>query len=100
MILSVVVCCEDALLVHVQLTVYQNLQSLSTKVLPKQWSSVYAVARGSGVLPFHMQYLAFVLIEFHHVHIGPFLQPDETPPDGGPAFECIDFSPNLDSSAK
>ena len=93
-------CCEDALLVHVQLAVYQNLRSLSTEVLPKQWSSVRVVARGSGVLPFHMRYLAVVLIEFHHVHVGPVLQPAEAPPDGGPAFECIDFSSNLGSSAK
>lgn len=46
--------CEDALLVHVQHVVYQNLHSLATEVLPKQWSLVCVVARGSGVLPFHM----------------------------------------------
>lgn len=81
--------CRDALVVRVQLGVYQNLRSLSTEVFPKQCSSAYAVARGSGVLPFHMQDLAFVLIEFNRVHVGTFIQPARTPPDGGPALEYI-----------
>lgn len=57
-------CCEDVLLVHAQLVVYQNLRSLSTEVVLKQWSSVSAVARASGVLPFHSKIWHLSLLNF------------------------------------
>ena len=42
------------LLVRVQLAVYRTWRSSCTEMLPKWWSSVCTVARGSGVLPFQM----------------------------------------------
>lgn len=88
--------CQDVLLVHFQLAVWQDPRAFfhraAVQLICPQPLSLH------GVLPFHVQVFAFSPVEIHKVSVSPFLQPVLL--HGSPAVKILTALLNVVSSPK
>ena len=80
--------CECTLLGHVELLAHEHRQVLLLRAAlnPLMAPPVFVL----GIVPAHVQGLAFGLVELHKVHNGPPLKSVQVPLDGPPLLQHVD----------